>query len=209
MINEGDLGNYANETFVFDVAKAKQLATKTLKSSNTPICITPTNKKRSISDYQEIYKLLKKDNGNQIWQIPSTSLSKLRLYNSNMHVNMGSWTINTMNSSQEFDKSTDAIIINAPIIDNDTIAWKKELYITVKEAQFKSKGKPIYVYLPTASLNNNYKIKAMEWKTSLETIRQWCNGIIIHDIDNNLPGTNSAIWQETLKFIREMKNTVD
>ena len=81
MINEGDLGNYANETFVFDVAKAKQLATKTLKSSNTPICITPTNKKRSISDYQEIYKLLKKDNGNQIWQIPSTSLSKLRLYN--------------------------------------------------------------------------------------------------------------------------------
>ena len=49
----------------------------------------------------------------------------------------------------------------------------------------------------------------MEWKTSLETIRQWCNGIIIHDIDNNLPGTNSAIWQETLKFIREMKNTVD
>lgn len=38
------------------------------------------------------------NNGNQIWQIPSTSLGKLRLHNSNMHVNMGSWAINTMNS---------------------------------------------------------------------------------------------------------------
>ena len=126
-----------------------------------------------------------------------------------MHVNMGSWAINTMNSPQEPEKFTDAIIINAPIVDNDTITWKKELYITIKEAQFKSEGKPIYVYLPTTSLNNNYTIKATEWKTELKPAQQWCNGIIIHDINNNLPDTNTAIWQESLKFIKEMKNTVD
>lgn len=209
MINEGDLGNCANETFVFDVAKAKQLATNIPDSSNTPICITPVNKRSGISNYEEIYRIFKKGSDNQIWQIPSLSLGELRLHNSNMHVNMGSWTINTMTSSQELEKSTDAIIINAPIIDNDTIAWKKELYITIKEAKFKSKGKPIYIYLPTISLNNNYTIKAIEWKTALETARQWCNGIIIHDINSNLPNTNPTIWQETLKFIRKMKNTVD
>ena len=209
MINEEDLGNSANEAFVLDVAKTEQLAIKTRKSSNTPICIASINKKSGISNYQEIYKLFKKGNGNQIWQIPSTSLSKLRLHNSNMHVNMGSWTINAMNSSQELEKFTDAIIINAPIIDNDTITWKKELYITIKEAQFKSGGKPMYVYLPTISLNNNYTIKATEWNTALKTAHQWCNGIIIHDIHNNLPDTNPVIWQETLEFIRKMKNTVD
>ena len=209
MINEKDLGNCTNETFVLDVDKVKQFAIQTPKSSNTPICIAPINKKSDTLDYQEIYKLLKKDNGNQIWQISSTSLGKLRLHNSNMHVNMGSWAINTMNSPQEPEKFTDAIIINAPIVDNDTITWKKELYITIKEAQFKSEGKPIYVYLPTTSLNNNYTIKATEWKTALKTAQQWCNGIIIHDINNNLPDTNTAIWQESLKFIKEMKNTVD
>ena len=208
MINEKDLGNCTNETFVLDVDKVKQFAIQTPKSSNTPICIAPINKKSDTLDYQEIYKLLKKDNGNQIWQIPSTSLGKLRLHNSNMHVNMGSWAINTMNSPQEPEKFTDAIIINAPIVDNDTITWKKELYITIKEAQFKSEGKPIYVYLPTTSLNNNYTIKATEWKTALKTAQQWCNGIIIHDINNNLPDTNTAIWQEGLKCIKEMKNTV-
>lgn len=46
---------------------------------------------------------------------------------------MGSWAINTMNSPQEPEKFTDAIIINAPIVDNDTITWKKELYITIKK----------------------------------------------------------------------------
>ena len=67
----------------------------------------------------------------------------------------------------------------------------------------------MYVYLPTISLNNNYTIKATEWNTALKTVHQWCNGIIIHDIHNNLPDTNPVIWQETLEFIRKMKNTVD
>lgn len=60
MINEKDLGNCTNETFVLDVDKVKQFAIQTPKSSNTPICIAPINKKSDTLDYQEIYKLLKK-----------------------------------------------------------------------------------------------------------------------------------------------------
>ena len=75
----------------------------------------------------------------------------------------------------------------------------------IKEKVLEEINENIFAVLKAGILS----ISSKEWKTALKTAQQWCNGIIIHDINNNLPDTNTAIWQESLKFIKEMKNTVD
>ncbi len=209
-----------------DLGKVEALAQSMLQNPHIPICITggtwigdrSRDPDAMISRYEAVKNAFRsKNTENELGFafIAPTSLSGLRVTNSNFYVNTASWMQSAVIPTRPLRGYADYLVPASYIVDDDIGLWKKEFYLTIKEAKRNNPDKPIYAYFYTDYFNqpanfvNSYNpIKESTWEAMLEAAFKICDGVVMSNVGSSAWNENFGFWQATKKFIEKYRGNI-
>lgn len=222
------LGIDENGIYEPDLMKVEDIANSLLNNNkpDVPLVINTStwirdrqsNNNAMINRYMSFYNVFK-DNNNitpiSYTQVGPTSLSGLRTTGSNFFTNAGSWMSSAVVPTRNLREYADILLPASYILDDDTILWKKEFYLTIKEARLNNPGKPVYAYLYTDYFNtavnfeDAYKpIKYSTFKTMLEAAYKMCDGVFLTSIGTSAWSKDMGFWVAVEEFMEEKNNNI-
>lgn len=228
LIQEKDI-SYGLENNIYepDLEQLESLARSLSTGPTFPVCIVggtwirdrTTNQEEMIDRYALVNRIFKDNNTNNplgFFQVSPSSLSGLRTTNSNFHVNLSSWLHGATIPTRPLKEYADYLLPASYTLDDDTVLWKKEFYLTIKEAKLNNPNKPVYAYVYTdyfnqvANFENAYKpITESTWRTMLEAIYKMCDGIVMTNIGTEPWSDDFGFWKATKAFIEKYKDNIE
>lgn len=229
LIPEKDISVGLDDAGIYepDLEKIESLAQSLSTGSEFPVCITggtwirdrTSNTEAMIDRYELVSRIFKDNNENNplgFFQVAPSNLSGLRTSNSNFYVNLSNWMHGATMPTRPLREYADYLVPASYIVDDDTIQWKKEFYLTVEEAKLNDPQKPIYAYFYTdyfnqaANFPDAYKpIKESTWMTMLEAAYKMCDGVVMINIGTTAWNDDFGFWTATKKFIENHKDHIE
>lgn len=228
LVNEKDVSTNmdSNKIYTPDMKKIEALAEESLHNPNMPVCITGgtwirdrgANPEDMIKRYELVRTAFKSKNSeNQLGfgLVGPPSLSGLRVSIGNFYVNTAGWMQASVAPTRPLRGYSDYLVPAAYIIDDDIDLWKKEFYLTIREARCNNPEKPIYAYFYTDYFNQkgnfaeSYSpIKEGTWEAMLDAAFKLCDGIVMSNIGNVEWNENFGFWKATQQFIEKYENNI-
>ena len=229
ILREEELGQRdTNNIYRPDPIKISEQAKLLAKTPNIPVYVySPSWLKDLSSDslstqnrFATVRKIFKQNNKrNQLCfaQVAPKNLNENRSNNSNFFVVFSSWLLNSAISTRSLREYTDVLLADAYIMDDDTVSWKRDFNLTIRELKQQHSKKPIYVTfrttyhsMRTSNANFGNPIKASTWNTMLKTASNQCDGIIIYDMESkDIAWDDDAnFWKTTKAFIQTNRKKI-
>lgn len=219
---------FVNGIYEPDSTKIANLAISLLNKPNVPIGVKAgtwikdrtTDQVAMIARHEKFNRIFKSHNlHNPISFLLSTpsSLSGLRVTNSNSLSNQSNWMVNAVMPTRLLRDQVDILLPASYIIDDDTTIWKREFFLTVNEAKKNNPGKPVYAHFyvdyfnQTINFSNAYKPinNKSTFRTMLEAAFKICNGVVLNNTSSQSWNSNYGFWLATLEFLEAHKNNFD
>lgn len=223
MVNEKDVSTvFENNIYQPDSIKiAEKARAFSTRNPAMPVCIDApswirdrmSDNKAMVSRFemiQRIFKNFNKTNPLLFTQVSPTNLSSLRVNSSNFFTNIGGWKISAVNTTIGLSKFADILMPASYSIDNDTTTWKKEFFLTIREAKKVNEGKPVYVHFNTDYFNikDNFNeaytpVEESTWLCMLNAAYHLCDGVILTNLQDINWSDNFGFWKATRKFLND------
>ncbi|NGM62646.1 hypothetical protein G5B30_12040 [Sphingobacterium sp. SGG-5] len=209
-----------------DLGKVEALAQEMKRSPHIPVCITggtwigdrSRDPAAMISRYETVKNTFRSKNTESelgFAFVAPTSLSGLRVTNGNFYVNTAGWMQSAVIPTRPLREYADYLVPASYIVDDEIALWKKEFYLTIKEAKRNNPNKPVYAYFYTDYFNqavnfvDYYKpIKESTWEIMLEAAFKMCDGVVMSSIGNTAWSENHGFWLATKRFVEKYKGNI-
>ncbi|MGI6074436.1 MAG: hypothetical protein ACOYEA_07350 [Fermentimonas sp.] len=227
VVNEKELSNGSLTNNIYEplIEKVENLASQMSATPNVPVLIMGgtwirdrnNDNASMINRYKKVFETFKNKSTNNLafFNVGPSSLSGLRVNNSNYFISLSSWK-NNIESLVQLNNIPDIIAPATYIIDDDVDMWKRDFVVTIEEARRNSGSKPVYAQIYTDYFNNEnnfgnaYKpIKEETFKAMLDVIFNTCDGVIITNLTNRIWDEQYGFWKALNKFIEEHKENID
>lgn len=197
---------------------AKEIAAK---NPTIPVCVDApswiqdrmSNNEAMLSRFEMVSKVFKdnsKSNPLLFTQVSPTSLSSMRVNSSNFFTNLGGWKISAVNTTSNLSEFVDILLPASYAVDNDTITWKREFYLTIREARKVNRGKPVYAHFTTEYINNNENfdgaytpVSESTWLCMLNAAYNLCDGVVFTNKIKMKWSDNFGFWKATQNFLKQ------
>ncbi|GEM_PF-143943 len=218
IVSEQELSNgilSADNIYEPETSKIESLAREVASTPSLPVFISggtwirdrTTNPQAMIDRHRNVSSAFKNQNSENplsFSNVGPTSLSGIRTTGSNFFTNMASWK-STTNILRPLREHVDVLVPASYILDDNITLWKREFYLTIKDAKINNPGKPIYAHFYTDYFNqtenfeNAYKpIKESTFTEMLEAAFKICDGIILTNL-------KSGTWNDQLGFAKSLE----
>ncbi len=227
LVKEADVSSGVSSGIqVPDLGKIETLAQGLLQTPHIPVCFTggtwigdrTRDQGAMIARYEAVKNAFKgKNTQNELGfaAIAPTSLSGLRVSNGNFYVNTAGWMQSAVIPTRPVREYADYLVPASHIVDDDIALWKKEFYLTIKEAKRNNPGKPVYAHFYTDYFNqaanfvDSYNpIKEATWEAMLEAAFKMCDGVVMSSVGSSAWSDSHGFWQATKKFIEKYKGNI-
>lgn len=200
--------------------RAKSVSYPIFLSGDTWIRDRNTNNTAMLSRFEKIRRIFKRINTKNalaFMQVSPPSLNYLHtaFSNSNFSLTASDWLESYVTPTRPIRDLSDYLLPASFITNDDTVTWKKEFYLTVKEARRKNLDKPVYAHFYTDYYNYtsffpeaNTPIKGETWKAMMEAAFKLCDGVVITSIGNSTWSNDLSFWIETNNFVQTHKNNI-
>jgi hypothetical protein len=221
-------GQLVNGIYEPDSAKIANIALSLLNTPDIPVGVKAnswikdraTNNEAMIARHKVFKRVFRRHNPfNPIGFFNTTpsALSGLRVTNSNTLINQSNWIINAVMSTRILREQVDVLLPASYIIDNDTVIWKREFYLTVKEARKNNPAKPVYAHFYVDYFNQSINfINAYKpindksvFRCMLEAAFKICDGVVLNNISTQTWNNDYGFWIATLEFLEAHKDNLN
>ena len=229
-VDEQSISSGLNEDGIYapDYQKIESLAQNLENAtSDMPVLITRgtwirdrnANHSAMTARYQTVKNVFRSNNTKNplgyVLVAPS-GLTGLRTTGSNFYTNSASWLISAATPIRALREYADYLMPASHTVDDDTTLWKREFYLTIKEARRDNPNKPVYAHIHTDYFNvkenfaDYYKpIKEETFTVMLEAAYKLCDGVVMSNVGNTPWNENSGFWRATKKFINKYKDKIE
>lgn len=221
-------GPLVNGIYEPDSAKVANIALSLLATPDVPVGVKAsswikdraTNNTAMVARHETFKRVFRRYNPHNpigFFNTTPSSLSGLRVAISNPLLNQSNWMISAVMPTRSLRQQADVLLPASYIIDNDTVIWKREFYLTVKEAKKNNPSKPVYAHLyvdyfnQTVNFNNAYKPindKAV-FRCMLEAAYKLCDGVVLNNTSSQTWNDNYGFWNATREFIETHKENMN
>jgi hypothetical protein len=217
-----------NNVYEPDSAKIATLAKSLLSKPDVPVGVKAgtwirdrgTDNVAMVARHEKFKRIFRRHNPHNpigFFTTTPSSLSGLRVTNSNPFVNQSSWKISAAIPTRPVREHVDILLPASYIIDDDTTTWKREFYLTVAEAKKNNTGKPIYAHFyvdyfnQAINFSNYYKpiSNKATFRTMLEAAFKICDGVVLTNVSSQYWNSNYGFWNATQEFMEAHKDNID